>query len=364
MTAASPYEDLEPERWLNLLVLSVVYYAVRAKLERLYDMGTQTKSVEAVLDQLMLAAQEASADVAAEEDADAVLRKALNAWDANLDSALSRKSLKPDARKLLTEVRDLVSHCVAHDPFQALFAAIEDKAQAVYGEGWRPAVLSVAHIGRHPRLAQTSTDPYTVTALTRWPPIAVKAVVVELRIFCDEFGPAAFAVLPMLLTHECICHVPARQDKAKNDSLFAEGFMDWAACRFLQEWAAALDPELASAARMHAERLSEILTQRNNSKEAAARRQGHGAAEALLSWFEWKCALPPSEAGSRVARLAVELNQVDSSIRLKDHFVTILEQPFPPSLDELLRNWVAGEIDTGKLFAEALSSFPIDARLS
>lgn len=364
MTAVSPYEDLDTERWLNLLVLAVVYYAVRAKLDRLYDMGTQTNSVQIVLDQLVLAAQEASAGITAEEDADAVLRNALKAWDANLDSVLSGKTLKSDVRKLLTEVRDLVSHCVAHDPFQALFAAIEAKAQAVYGEAWRPAVLSVAHINSHPRpTAQTSTDPYAVTALTAWRPTAVKAVV-ELRVFCDKFGPAAFAVLPMLLTHECICHVPARQDKAKNDSLFAEGFMDWAACRFLREWAGTLDPELASAARMHAERLTEILTQHNHGKEAAARRQGHGAAESLFSWFEWKCGLPVSEAGSRVARLAVELNQVDSPIRLKDHFVALLEQPFPPALDDLLRDWVAGEIDTEKLFAEGLSSFPRDAWLS
>jgi hypothetical protein len=358
MTAVSPYEYLELKTWRNLFVLAVVYHAARAKLDRLYDMGTQTDSVRSVLVQLALAAQDASVGVGAEEDEVAVLEKALKAWDANLDTALGRQALESDARKLLTEVRNLVGHCVVRDPFQALFAAIEAKTRDVYGEGWRPAVLSVAHIKEHPRPgAHAETDPYAVTALTTWPPNAGKAVV-ELWVYCQEFGPAAFAALPMLFIHECVCHVPARQDKVKNDSLFAEGFMDWAACRFLQEWAGALDPELASAARVHAERLTDILTQYGHGKAAAVRRQGRGAAEALFSWFEWKCELSSNEARSRVARLAVELNQVDSSIRLKDHFVTMIEQPFPPALGTLLQQWVAGEIDTGKLFADAVSSSP------
>jgi hypothetical protein len=364
MMATSPYEDLTLTTWRNLLVLAVIFHAVRTKLDRLYDMGTQTNSVRLVLDQLALAAQEASVDSADGEDEEAVLGKAVKAWDANLYTALGHKALEPDARNLLTQIRDLVSHSAPNNPFQMLFAAIEAKTRDVYGEAWRPAVLSVAHINSHPRPgAQTGTDPYTVTARTPWPPNGGR-VKVELHVYCDKFGPAAFAVLPMLLTHECVCHVPARQDKAKNDSLFAEGFMDWAACRFLREWAGALDPELASAARMHAQRLTEILTQHDRGKEAAARRQGRGAAEALFSWFEWKCKLPPDEAGSRVARLAVELNQMDSSIRLKDHFVALLEQPFPPALDGLLRRWVAGEIDTRQLFVAALSCVPFPGRSS
>ena len=64
-----------------------------------------------------------------------------------------------------------------------------------------------------------------VTAMTPWPP-DIEAVV-ELHVHHDDFGPAAFAALPILLTHECVCHVPARQDRASNDSTFAEGLLDW-----------------------------------------------------------------------------------------------------------------------------------------
>jgi hypothetical protein len=359
MTRISPYKYLPLETWRNLLVLAVIFHAARARLARLHDMGTQMTSVRSVLDQLALAAREASRDGAGDEDEDGIVSKALKAWDADLDSILGRKALEPEARQLLTEVRHLVScYCVAHDPFQILFEAIEAKTREVYGEAWRPAVLSVAHINSHPRPgAQAESDPYTVTALTPWPPNAGKAEI-ELLVYCDRFGPAAFAALPMLLTHECVSHVAARQDKAKNDSLFAEGFMDWAAYHFFHEWAGALDPELAPAARTHARGLMHVLTQHELGKEAAARLRGHEAAEALFSWFEWECGLPYDEIGPRVARLAVELNQVDSSIEMKDYFVSLLERPFPPELGDLLREWVAGEIDAGQLFASTLSSFP------
>jgi hypothetical protein len=362
VTRTAPYKYLSLETWRNMLVLAVIFHAARARLARLYDMGTQTTSVRSVLDQLALAAREAS--TSGDEDEDAVVSRAVKTWDADLDSVLARRTLEPDVRQLLTEVRRLVSCCVAHDPFQMLFQAIEAKTQEVYGEAWRPAVLSVAHINSHPRPgAQAETDPYCVTALTPWLP-DVPTAEIELLVYCDKFGPAAFAALPMLLTHECVCHVPARQDKAKNDSLFAEGFMDWAAYRFFHGWAGAVDPELAPAARTHAKGLMHVLTQRGLGKEAAARLRGHEAAESLFSWFEQECGLPYDEVGPRVARLAVELNQVDSSIEMKDYFVSMLELPFPPGLGDLLHEWIAGDINAGQLFASALSSFPFHKQLS
>jgi len=366
MTRISPYKYLPLEIWRNLLVLAVIFHAARARLARLSDMGTRTPSVRSVLDRLALAAREASRDGAGDEDEDedAIVSKAVKAWDVDLASVLGGKTLEPEARQLLTEVRHLVSYCVAHDPFQMLFEAIEAKTQEVYGEAWRPAMLSVAHINSHPRPgAQAETDPYAVTALTPWPPNAGKTEI-ELLVYCDKFGPAAFAAVPMLLTHECVCHVPARQDKAKNDSLFAEGFMDWAAYHFFHEWAGVMDPDLAPAARTHAKGLIHVLTQHELGKEAAARLRGHEAAEALFSWFERECGLPYDEVGPRVARLAVELNQVDSSIEMKDYFVSMLDLPFPPELGELLRDWVAGEIDARQLFAAASSSFSLNRQPS
>ena len=184
-------------------------------------MGRQTGPIRTVLDQLAIAAQEASTYGADEEDEDAVT-KAVKAWDANLDAALGLKTLEPDARKLLTEVRRLVSHFVVRDPFQALFVAVEELARDVYGEAWPPAELSVAHTKSHPHPgAQTETDPYTVTARTQWPPNPGRPRSRRPRsswcVYCDEFGPAAFAALPDALdARVCLpCARPAGQGQER-----------------------------------------------------------------------------------------------------------------------------------------------------
>jgi hypothetical protein len=179
--------------------------------------------------------------------------------------------------------------------------------------------------------------------MTPWPP-KISEVVVELHIHHDDFGPAAFAALPILLTHECVCHVPARQDKASNDSTFAEGLLDWVAYVFHEQWAGKLDVELAPAARRHAEVLRSVLGRRIDSAEGRARRIGHEAAETLRSWFEVRCDHGPHESKLAVAQLGVQLNKVDRPLADKDHFVSLLGWPLPPALEEVLREWEEGRV--------------------
>ena len=171
-----------------------------------------------------------------------------------------------------------------------------------------------------------------------------------MRIECEMFGPAAFAALPLLLTHECICHVPARQDRAANDSPFAEGFLDWAAYVYYENWVVKLDHTFAPAARRHAELLRGILTS-DPGREGDARRTGHQAARNLQTWFEVACGHQAAEAMLTVARLAVQLNIVDRSLEDKDHFVSLLGWPLPPPLQEALHAW---EADDTAAEAEAL----------
>jgi hypothetical protein len=171
---------------------------------------------------------------------------------------------------------------------------------------------------------------------------------VELQVFVDRFGPAAYAAVPMLFTHECVCHVPARQDRVKNSSTFAEGLVDWAAYHFLALWAVKLDREFGSTAREHADRLRWVLTVKNTTAEGAARRVGHEAAGRLAAWFESECGLTPEESSHRVARLAVELNMVDRPLLAKEHLVSLLSAP-PPKLDQDLRSWVQGTMTSEKL---------------
>ena len=98
----------------------------------------------------------------------------------------------------------------------------------------------------------------------------------------------------------------------------------------------------------------QILTAGAQTKEKAARLRGHRAAEILLGWFERECGLSRDESCTRVARLAVELNQVENVLAAKDHFVSRISQPLPPDLAEALRSWVAEELSSDRLLTPAV----------
>ena len=340
MPTLSPYPDLEPWMWRSLLARAVVFHATRRRLSQFCDHVDKGGAVERVLRDLELQALEwATCDV----DDDTAVARVVEAWDARLTVILELRRLDPTARTLIEELRELVRSACSHDPFHRIFTGITEHARALYGDAWRTARLGVAHIGSHPRGGCSRSDPYVVTAMTPWPPEIAEAVV-ELHINHDDFGPAAFAALPILLTHECVCHVPARQDKASNDSTFAEGLLDWVAYVFHEQWAGKLDVELAPAARRHAETLRMLLARKTDSAEGRARIVGHTAAETLRIWFEDRCGHGPDESKLTVARLGVQLNQVDRPLADKDHFVSLLDWPLPPSLEDVLRLWEARQV--------------------
>jgi hypothetical protein len=324
--------------WRSLLARAVVFHAARTRLAQFCDHLESGGAVEFALRDLELQAREfAARDV----DDETTVNLVVAAWDARLTETLGLDHLDPKARDLLTELQVLVRCARAHDPFRRIFAGVTALASALYGDAWRAATLGVAHIRRHPRGGSPESDPYALTATTPWPP-AVAEALVELHIHHDNFGPAAFAALPILLTHECVCHVPARQDRASNDSTFAEGLLDWVAYVFHEQWAGKLDVELAPAARRHAETLRMLLARRTDSAEGRARLVGHTAAETLRLWFEDRCGHGPDESKLTVARLGVQLNQVDRPLAAKDHFVSLLDWPLPPSLEDVLHRWEAG----------------------
>ena len=290
-----------------------------------------------------------------DEDDRTIVARVAAAWDEALAQILSWERIEPAARRLLTELKRLVASACGEDPFRAVFAPIESQASQLYGAAWRPARLSVAHTRSHPRGTDVAGAPYALTAVTPWPPDPAAAEI-ELHIYCDGFGPAAYAAMPMLLTHECVCHVPARQERAKNDSQFAEGFLDWAAYHFFGIWAGKVDPQFAATARKHAERLKQVLAGHPHSSEGRARLVGHDAAEDLRAWFEYECRMTAEESRTQVAQLAVELNKADRPLVDKDHFVSLLEWPLPPELACRLRSWVAGQTSSEDLLGLRLAS--------
>jgi hypothetical protein len=345
-----PYQQLEPDMWRSLLARAAVFHATRGRLGRLCDMADQP-AVRTVLARLEEAVQLYAPK---DEDDRTIVTQVATAWNEALAQILSWDKIDAAARRLLTELKELVVSACGEDPFLAVFAPIESQASQLYGAAWRPARLSVAHARSHPRGSDVSHDPYALTAMTPWPPDPAAAEI-ELQIYGDGFGPAAYAAMPMLLTHECVCHVPARQERAKNDSQFAEGFLDWAAYHFFGIWAGKVDPQFASATRKHAERLKQVLTGQVRTNEGRARLVGHDAAEDLRTWFETECLMSAEESRTQVARLAVELNQADRPLVDKDHFVSLLEWPLPPELASRLHSWVAGLVSSEELLSLRLA---------
>jgi hypothetical protein len=342
----SPYAGLEPDMWRSLLARAAVFHAVRASLARLTDITDQMRAVQLVLLELdLLARNLAGLDCDDSTAVDSVVR----GWKQVIVQTIAGRPAGAEERALLLELQDRIGTAKVEDPFKELFESVQTQAGALYGPSWRPTRLSVAHTLSHPRNADLKLDPYAVTAVTRLPPDA-QAAEVELRIFCDEFGPAAYAAVPMLLAHEFVCHVPARQGKAKNDSDFAEGFLDWAAHYFLDRWASKIDRQLAPAARRHADRLKGVLERRPDAPEVHARAMGHLAADNLVAWLEGDLGLSTEESEARVARLAVQLNVLDRPLDLKDRFVGFLSySDLPPQMQEALRSWVADSVKAEQL---------------
>ncbi len=350
--ATPPYADLEPRIWRNLLARAAIYHATRTRLSVLCDMVRQPGAVQGAFNDLEIQVMECAAE---DVDDETTVSRVVAAWDRALAEKLGLKQLDEAARRLLEELQVLARCASGKDPIHQIFTGVTSLASALYGSYWRPPTLVVSHIRSHPRGALLPTDPYAVSARTPWPGQNDKSAV-ELLVFCDAFGPAAYAAVPILFIHECVCHVAARQDQVKNDSAFAEGLLDWAAYFFLDMWAGRIDSGLSGAARTHARELRHVLTRRTDTPEGRARQLGHRAAETLLSWFEETYGYGSHDAALRVSILAVKLNQVERPLREKDHFVSRLGAPLPPDLEKVLKGWSENRLD-----AEALLVAPVPA---
>ena len=352
MMGTPAYVDLEPEVWRGLLARAAIYHATRTRLSVLCDMVRLPGVVQGVFNDLDLQVSECTVDDL--DDATTVSR-VVEAWDRALTEKLGLRQLDEATRELLEELRVLARCARGEDPLHMLFTGVSALAATLYGRSWRPPTLRVSHMRSHPRDAPLAADPYAVSART---PLCESDddAAVELMVFCSAFGPAAYAAVPILLIHECVCHVAARQDQVRNDSAFAEGLLDWAAYFFLDMWAGRIDRELSGAARQHALELRAVLTRRVDTAEGRARQLGHRAAETLRSWFEVEYGYDAHGAALRVSQLAVQLNLVDRPLLQKDHFVSRLSAPLPRDLERALRGWEEQRRDAATLLPAAQAS--------
>lgn len=317
--------------WRRLLSHAAILRAVTESLAEL-DLRSHQGQVRSALDQLRSAAQAAGT---ASSDVEAV-RSARVTWCGELGRLIRHPGISAAERALLTRVSTTAVRAVADDPFAKLFRDVTIRSASVYGACWPPAKLSVGWLPVHP-YGGGGAARYSVTAkkLPGRP-------VVEIQIYPDDFGPAAYASIPALLVHECVCHVPARHEGAdSNSSPFAEGFMDWAAKFFFDLWMSTLDSQLAATAGEHAAALDQLVL-RPETPEGAARRRGHTAARSLTAWLESVHAVPHEEAKRRVARLAVALNCTSATLARKDSFVTALLSHYSGPLSKSLSAVLVG----------------------
>lgn len=319
--------------WRRLLAHAAVLRAVTESLAEL-DLRSHQGQVKSALDQLRSAAEAVGVTASSDEEA---VRRARDLWCSELDRFLRHPAVTPAEKALLKRVSTTATRAVADDPFANLFSDVAKRTASIYGACWPAATLSVSWLPVHP-YGGGGAARYSVTAkkLPTRP-------VVEIQVYPDDFGPAAYASIPALLVHECVCHVPARHAGVdSNSSPFAEGFMDWVAKFFFDLWMPTLDPLLAATAGEHAAALDQLAL-RPETPEGAARRRGHTAARGLNAWLESVHALPHEEAKRRVARLAVALNCTNTALARKDAFVTKLLSPYGRSLSQDLSALLVGQ---------------------
>jgi len=346
-----PYPDLDDRIWRNILARANVFHAIRIRLADLFDRASASNAVDSTLRQLASIADEVSA---IECDATKAVLVTLDEWRSVVANAARLTHLDRSDADLLREIEKLLSKALKAsgirvvNPLHETFVTVSRLSGQVYRRHfWMKPAFSLAMEIAHPRPHHSYLDPYAVSALTTSAPNAA----VQLVIWPYAFGPPAYAVLPYVLIHECICHVPAQQDRVDNGSTFAEGFMDWAAEYFYELWLSRIDSGLAPMTEQHVAALQQVLTGASNT-DASCRRIGRRRASQLVNWISGHdpgLGESRSVAKKAVVKLALTLNTTMASLDIKDHFVSELTPPPNPVLGERLRAWVDGRLDAAAL---------------
>jgi hypothetical protein len=309
VAASLPYPGIsDPEVWRELLARGAMLRATQANLSEIIARSSSI-SVDNAMSGFALAARTA-AGVANDNRA---VGAAAAEWQTRLAPLITGRGIDSAERKLFkTLSRDLQS-VHSGDPFGEMFRLVAAWSAVLYGESWPDDVsLDVAFGRRHPRRRQ---DHYGLAALAS---ATAAGPCVTLVLYPDDFGPEAYAVLPYVFAHECVCHVAARQlGEVNNSSLFAEGFMDWATSYWLAVWMGGLPLGLGALVEEH-EPIYRAALLAEATDEAIGRGAGRRIAAYLSRQLSAHHGLDKGLAGERVARFAVEMNVAEASLAAKD----------------------------------------------
>jgi hypothetical protein len=251
---------------------------------------------------------------------------------------VGRLATDPDAKLLLAELRDSLLDMSPEDHLARTFSLVSTLAQGLYGEAWSTPRLTVARFARERRVDVT-------TAVHDGDSREVKVIM-----NIESLSPVDFATLPQRMAHACIVHLINPLDGTA-DSVFLEGFMDWASRYFCSRWASSVDPLMASSIRQLATR----PMFRAPEVQGRMQRLGSLLAENLVNWLERTGGLNIADSQARVAQLAVDLNKVDRPVEMKDDFVLLCHHmSISPVMESRLLLWLNDRMTPEQLLDETI----------
>lgn len=306
---SSPYGDINPQTWGELLAVGAFWAATSESLPEFLTLLEGGSTVATSLEShILLAAQTAAAEASGGEVVARMgseIQKFIGALPGQKDAGEAA---------ILAALDDAATKLSPEDPFAAMYRRWEAEAAALYGEAWQePAAFALRTTFGHPR-AKPPADLYAVDAQTGSPADG-RGVTIRLR--RNKITSHVWAVLPRLLSHELICHVGAADPDSPNSlSEFAEGFMDDASMQYLARWLPDLEPGLHQAALGHAV-LSDPSFAASDPGSRAARCLGRKAVHILVE----QCDPASDRRRAIIADLGVDLNACSTSRERKDEFV-------------------------------------------
>jgi hypothetical protein len=249
------------------------------------------------------------------------------------------------AREILTAVEAFEVREAS--PISRMFETVCDRSSALYQNQWRPAELSIHFHQHHPR---GKADPYALSGRTR---ATDELATVTIAPCAELLYAEAYAAIPSLLVHECICHVPAiPADDVDNRSPFAEGFLDYAAGVFHERWLKDLAVGFEYSALEHGQRYRSLLAERyevSGNPGWSARLVGRRIAARISLRAQRSLAMTKFAADTHVARLALELNVADAPLALKDLRIRQWEASSTAGLEVELEEFFGGGIGADDL---------------
>lgn len=328
--AASALARLRPVgRATELLAHGAILFSCAEHLEEFISLHRARRTVVlAASMELRLATVQAAAMAPGSDDAVGLAR---DLWSEQLARLAAVAGLATEEAQLLANLRTAATGAEAEDPYTVLFKRVAGRARALYDIDWPPLEFIVR------TFSDSRHDRYPIQAETV-PASGRSPIAVVLKLDPVELIPDAFAAIPGLLIHECVCHVASRTaGDVDNRSAFAEGVMDYAARYFRALWLRDFGP-LRRPAEEHAQGVFDAIAQRDPTADRA-RRFGERVADKLAKRLELR--MSPGEAAAATAILAVRLNVADAPLVHKDVWVALLDEegsvPVAPEVLEVIR---------------------------